>query len=199
MTGTKSFRVSLLFNRSMLWPEAVSSTTGVASLTTEAAGGNLRSIIEVTQDASPVDGIIAELTCLVMLGNDDATSLVIEAFEWLEGTTRTQLLSGRFVATGICEEGGKRLLAPPGVPSLQRNAPNPFSSTTELQWYLPEDASIELCVYNSLGRRVAVLASGYHTTGHHRAVFDASGLPSGVYVAVLRTPDGMQSVLMLRR
>jgi WD40 repeat protein len=199
LTGTKSFRVSLLFNRSMLWPEAVSSTTGVASLTTEAAGGNLRSIIEVTQDASPVDGIIAELTCLVMLGNDDATSLVIETFEWLEGTTRTQLLSGRFVATGICEEGGKRLLAPPGVPSLQRNAPNPFSSTTELQWYLPEDASIELCVYNSLGRRVAVLASGYHTTGHHRAVFDASGLPSGVYVAVLRTPDGMQSVLMLRR
>ncbi len=198
LTGTKSFHASLLFNRSMLWPESATSTTGTPTMTTEAAGGNLRVILDVPQTVSPTDGALVELRCLVLLGNDDVTPLLIEDFDWMEGTTETQLFSGVFSATGFCEEGGKRLLAPPGVPSLRRNAPNPFTETTELAYYLPADADADLRVFNSLGRQVAVLASGFHTAGMHLVTFDAADLPSGVYVAVLRTAEGAQTLPMLR-
>jgi hypothetical protein len=182
----------------MLWPEAVSSNTGVATMSSEAAGGYQRVTIDVTQPNSPQDGVLVELRCLVLLGNDDVTPLTIDSFQWLEGTTVTQTFSGSFTATGICEAGGKRLLSPPGVPSLRRNAPNPFTSTTELAYFLPDDAYADLRVYNSLGGEVAVLAVGFQSAGMHVVTFDASQLPSGVYVAMLRTAAGVESLRMLR-
>lgn len=198
LTATKSFRLALLFNRSMLWPEAVSSSTGVATMSVEAAGAYQRVTIDVTQPSSPQDGVLVELRCLVLLGNNDVTPLSIDSFQWLEGTTVTQTISGSFTATGICEAGGKRLLAPPGVPSLRRNAPNPFTGSTELAYYLPDDTYADLRVYNGLGREVAVLAEGFYPAGMHLVTFDATLLPSGVYVAMLRTADGVQTLRMVR-
>jgi len=198
LAGTKSFRIELLFNRSMLWPESVSSATGDASMTTVAEGALLRVIINVQQTDSPPDGILAELHCLVLLGNDDVTDIAIDDFAWLEGGTQTLTIPGHFTATGICEEGGKRLLSMPGVPVLLRNAPNPFVHRTELTFQLTEHAAIDLRIYSSLGREVATAASGEYSAGVHSVSFDAADLPSGVYIAVLRTHSGISTMTMLR-
>jgi len=73
--------------------------------------------------------------------------------------------------------------------SLGANYPNPFRTSTEIRFALPEAAEVSLGVYDMLGRRVAVLANGQMEAGHHRARLDGSELSSGVYVYRLVAGD----------
>ena len=68
--------------------------------------------------------------------------------------------------------------------------PNPVASSATLRFTLPEAGDIALRVYDLLGRVVAEVASGTHEAGAHTATFDASALPSGVYLVRLQTPRG---------
>ena len=46
---------------------------------------------------------------------------------------------------------------------------------------------MRLTVYDVLGREVAVLVDERLPAGRHEAVFEASGLPSGMYLYQLKT------------
>lgn len=69
---------------------------------------------------------------------------------------------------------------------LAQNAPNPFSSTTNIEYRIPNDGLLTLNVYDALGREVATLVDGFVPGGEHSAMFNASGLSAGVYVARLQ-------------
>ncbi|HLX11564.1 MAG TPA: glycosyl hydrolase family 18 protein [Bacteroidota bacterium] len=69
----------------------------------------------------------------------------------------------------------------PGSFRLDQNYPNPFNPTTTIAYSLPQDASITLEVYNTLGQRVKSLVSEPESAGEHAVSFDASALASGVY------------------
>ena len=71
----------------------------------------------------------------------------------------------------------------PSVFSIGQNYPNPFNPTTNIVFDVPNDSYVRLEVYNALGQRVAELVAGQVMAGRHTARFDASGLPSGLYVA----------------
>ncbi len=60
--------------------------------------------------------------------------------------------------------------------------PNPFRASTTLRYAVAEAGEVSLAVYDVLGREVAVLAEGAVEAGVYEATFDASALPSGVYV-----------------
>ena len=60
--------------------------------------------------------------------------------------------------------------------------PNPVRAATTLRYVLPEHSLVNLSVYDLLGRRIATLVDGVQTLGTHEVVFDASHLPSGVYI-----------------
>jgi hypothetical protein len=49
---------------------------------------------------------------------------------------------------------------------------------------------VVLKVYDMQGRESATLVDGVKEAGAHQAVFDASGLASGVYLYRLTTPEG---------
>ncbi|MFH1010636.1 MAG: T9SS type A sorting domain-containing protein, partial [bacterium] len=59
--------------------------------------------------------------------------------------------------------------------------PNPGNPDFTISFALPTRADIRLSVYNVLGQRVAVLASGPHDAGSHRLIWRADDLPSGIY------------------
>ena len=63
--------------------------------------------------------------------------------------------------------------------------PNPLASATTVRFGLAEASEVRLVVYDALGREVARLADGPRSAGWHAARFDASGLPSGLYVVRL--------------
>ncbi len=60
--------------------------------------------------------------------------------------------------------------------------PNPFNPSTTISYTLPEAGKVLLSVYDVNGRLVSSLVDGYRETGTHEATFDASNLPSGIYI-----------------
>ena len=72
---------------------------------------------------------------------------------------------------------------------LKQNYPNPFNPTTTIEFSLPQKASVELTVYNILGKKVVNLADGNFDAGSYSITFDAKGLPSGIYFYQLKTDN----------
>jgi hypothetical protein len=64
---------------------------------------------------------------------------------------------------------------------LNQNYPNPFNPSTTIGYALPVRSHVVLSVYNALGQEVAILQNGDQEAGYHEQVFDARGLPSGIY------------------
>jgi hypothetical protein len=60
---------------------------------------------------------------------------------------------------------------------------------------LPTRSDIRLAVYNVLGQQVAILAFGWHDAGSHQLIWQADGLPSGIYFVRL---DGIPSPKMVK-
>jgi hypothetical protein len=74
----------------------------------------------------------------------------------------------------------------PSTYGLSQNYPNPFNPSTTITFQLPAATPVSVDVHNALGELVATVAEGSFPAGEHRAVFDGSGLPSGVYFARMR-------------
>ena len=69
-----------------------------------------------------------------------------------------------------------------GVARLEGNYPNPFNPSTEIQFTLPKASKVSLVVYDMTGRVVNELIDRTLEAGSHSVTWDASNLPSGVYV-----------------
>ncbi len=67
--------------------------------------------------------------------------------------------------------------------------PNPFNPSTTLSFDLPEAGQVNLRVYDINGRLAAELINGWREAGTHEATFDASRLPSGIYLARISAGD----------
>lgn len=73
--------------------------------------------------------------------------------------------------------------------SLSQNYPNPFNPVTEISFRIPEENSIALIVYNSIGEQISVLLDEVMKAGNHNIKWDASNYPSGIYYYRLLSPN----------
>ena len=73
-------------------------------------------------------------------------------------------------------------ILPPTTFDLYQNYPNPFNPTTTIGYQLPVESRVRLTIFNLLGQEVAILVDEECPAGFHTQIWDASGLPSGVYV-----------------
>ena len=92
---------------------------------------------------------------------------------------------------GPCAATTAKAIAPAGEALPERvvisNYPNPFASTTRIQYSLPQACRVSLKVYDAAGRELATLASGERTAGNHTVTFQASRFGKGIYYYTLRT------------
>ncbi|MBX3045210.1 MAG: T9SS type A sorting domain-containing protein [Candidatus Kapabacteria bacterium] len=65
--------------------------------------------------------------------------------------------------------------------------PNPFNSTTVINYTLPESQYVIINLLDIRGSQIKVLANEFQTEGIHRINFDGSELPSGIYFITLNT------------
>ncbi|MBN1479132.1 T9SS C-terminal target domain-containing protein [candidate division KSB1 bacterium] len=70
--------------------------------------------------------------------------------------------------------------------ALEQNHPNPFNPTTTISFTIPETATTNLRVYNTLGKEVAELVNGHMQAGRHTVNLDVTELPSGIYYYTLQ-------------
>jgi hypothetical protein len=75
----------------------------------------------------------------------------------------------------------------PTSPALHQNYPNPFNPTTVINYSVPVAGFVALRVFDVLGREVATLVNEQQAVGNYSATFNASGLPSGMYLYRLTT------------
>ena len=103
------------------------------------------------------------------------------------------------ILSGIAEETGNV----PSSAGLENCYPNPFNASTIIGFRVARDVlpnagtdtrnmdpgtqHVKLCVYDLLGREVAVLVDGQSEPGGHTVRFDGTGLASGVYLYRLQS------------
>jgi hypothetical protein len=81
--------------------------------------------------------------------------------------------------------------------SLSQNYPNPFNPSTIISFSLTRSTFVTLKIYNILGNEITTLVSELIPGGNHKVNFDATGLPSGVYLYSLNAGDFVETKKML--
>ena len=77
----------------------------------------------------------------------------------------------------------------PDSPALLGNYPNPFNPSTTIRYRLARPERVSLQVFDLRGRALDTLVQRQQQPGEYQVVFDAHGLPSGIYLYRLQTPS----------
>ena len=78
--------------------------------------------------------------------------------------------------------------------------PNPFNPTTTIGYDLAQAGQVTLAVYNLVGQHVVTLVNETMNAGRHSVAFDATGLPSGMYVCRIKAGgfSAMQKMVLMK-
>lgn len=158
-------------------------------------GGWARVAVRVESVMVASQGVITELFGDVLLGRVEETPLRIVSFLWDDGllSMQTRHTDGRLRLSGLCTEGGPRLLRPVGATVLRAQAQGGelivFTSAGERGRYRLELYSLE-------GRRIWEVQWSEAEAGRHERLWHLGRQAAGVYVVVFRTPTQGQSVLV---
>ena len=86
--------------------------------------------------------------------------------------------------------------ARPASMQLFPSYPNPFRSSTQVTFSLPNEETVSIEVYDTHGRRVAALCSGRYAPGSYRLTFDGSALPAGTYLLRMNSETEVHTRLL---
>jgi hypothetical protein len=68
-----------------------------------------------------------------------------------------------------------------GGNELYQNIPNPFRESTTISYQLETGGRVQLSIYDGNGKVVTTLVEANQPNGRHSAVWNANGMPAGVY------------------
>ncbi len=83
--------------------------------------------------------------------------------------------------TSKIESAGKST-GPSDDYKLYQNYPNPFNPTTKISYKIRKEGNVYLSVFNLVGKEISVLVNEYQQPGEYEVEFNASDLPSGIYL-----------------
>jgi hypothetical protein len=81
--------------------------------------------------------------------------------------------------------------------SLKQNYPNPFNPITTIDFYLPQSSEVTVKIFNILGEEVLTLVSDRLNAGRYNYQWDASDMPSGLYLYRLEVEEFVEIKKML--
>ena len=92
----------------------------------------------------------------------------------------------------------------PTTYDLAQNYPNPFNPETRICFQLPENAPVELSLYNVQGQLIRTLindqlAAGYHTVHWNATNEQGQPVSGGVYIYKLRVTGASQTTIFTRK
>jgi hypothetical protein len=166
-------------------------------------------LIEVVE-VVPADGMISNITVgnvsiayssvnpMIMLANDVVVTLKVKA---ISPFTSAEALFTIGMNSEFAD-GAAKVVEPVTLKSfgvttgpaaadyfLSANRPNPFSTSTFIEYTMPESGKVKLSVLDMLGQEIAVLVDATQGAGSYTVEFSAAGLATGVYIYKI-TVDG---------
>lgn len=126
-------------------------------------------------------------------GYFDPTANYVGAFSTDEWTDGWSSLNINAVIVGVEED---HMAAIPKEYLLGQNYPNPFNPSTKITFGLPISSEVKLTVYNILGQQIEVLLNGFRNAGTYELTWDASNIPSGVYIYTIQSGNTFLSKKM---
>jgi len=90
----------------------------------------------------------------------------------------------------------------PEVFALHQNYPNPFNPTTTLKYDLPEDALVNITIYDMMGRQVSTLVSSQQNAGFKSVRWNSTNdkgqpISAGLYLYTIQTGEFRQTKKMV--
>ncbi len=123
------------------------------------------------------------------------------------GSSGTGFQMAKVLGTSTSIENGKHQITDF---KLMQNYPNPFNPTTTIKYAIPKTplnppfakggktgGFVTLKVYDVLGKEIATLVNKHQSSGTYTVTFDATNLPSGIYLYKLQMGSFVQSRKMI--
>lgn len=107
---------------------------------------------------------------------DEILSLYWDGTEWLNS------FKASFTWSPLTSVDPGSYAAVPASYKLDQNYPNPFNPATVIRYTVPKDGNVKLTVYNVIGQKITGLINREVKAGTYEVNFDASQLPSGIYM-----------------
>ncbi len=118
----------------------------------------------------------------VIAGNGFGQSLPSEIFKFQVNIVSSVELSGAEI---------------PSEFDLYQNYPNPFNPSTQINFDIPEGNYTVMKIYDALGQEIETLVDDNLKAGRYTITFDASSLPSGIYIYTLTSGESQISKKMM--
>jgi len=85
---------------------------------------------------------------------------------------------------------------------LYQNYPNPFNPATTIAYNIPANATVNITIYDMIGRRIKTLIKNEQATGYRTVVWDGcndAGLPvsPGLYLYTIKAGNYVQTKKMV--
>jgi photosystem II stability/assembly factor-like uncharacterized protein len=112
-------------------------------------------------------------------------------------TVGSDIVIGKLVKNLLLRFSKNGSSAEPGAYALLQNYPNPFNPSTTIHYDIPEKSRVSMKIYSMLGQEVATLFDQEIDAGSGSVVWDASHLPSGVYIIYMKSGNFTTSRKML--
>ena len=77
--------------------------------------------------------------------------------------------------------------------------PNPFTTSTTIEYELKEISNIQFTIYNVIGEVVYMTEDRMMPQGKHSFTWTADRLPKGLYYAVLRSEEGVSVIKIIKQ
>ncbi len=81
--------------------------------------------------------------------------------------------------------------------TLEQNYPNPFNPGTTISYSIPSSSLVQIKIFNVLGQEISMLVNEEKPTGTYEVNFNASNLPSGVYLYKLQAGNYIETKKMI--
>lgn len=195
--GIETMSVVLTYDGTMLIPRSATAGPAAPGFTasfTETAAGRTQIILDGNGQTLDREGIVAYLSCEVLLGERTSTPLVLDTTQTVVSSllpVQLSSVSGSVVLSEFCA-ADKRVIGVGGTVGLVLS-----SATADAVHFLigtPVDDPLTLTIYDSYGRTIAVPVDAALPVGLHTVSVDTSTLAGGVYFAVLRVGSVMRTL-----
>ena len=116
---------------------------------------------------------------------EDGDEIIIKPWKWyVDGDSYITSLNNLLTAFNPLYQESNNL---PNDFMLNNIYPNPFNTSTKINYYIPYSSKIQLNIYDILGKEIQNLYNGQNSQGFHTIDWNADNLSSGLYIVQMKT------------